>query len=253
MSPTEKTIDLIKKLLAKANDEACTQEEAASFAAKAAELAAREQLELSDIDWTERQEKQPFGRFTFFPDEYGIKNSKARVVWQENLVSHIARAHQCRIILMGGNTYDICGRESNVEIVKYLSGFLVRFALEMSKVDYRKDRRYWKKQGLKQPGNFRASWYQAFVHTVVTRLKEMEEELAREYSTSTALVRLKDEAVQVQAFLWSQPGLRQSKARRGRRTGNMQGHQAGRSAGGSVNLNTNVVKPGQAGGPRRIG
>ncbi|KKN45127.1 hypothetical protein LCGC14_0686290 [marine sediment metagenome] len=260
MTPQEKTIDLIKKLLAQANDDATTQAEAAAFAAKAAEIAAREQLELSAIDWTERKAGQPIGAFHFWPEEHDIKHSKVRVKWMEQLIGSICRSQNCRIILCGGNTYDIIGRKGNVEIASYLAAFLVRFVVNMSERDYRKVFYGNRTSGRRAPGEkrtvtealgFKESWRQAFVAEVQRRLREQRDEIKVQYASNTALVRLDDEADAVQEWMSHQE---YSKARflTTKRTSNYRGMQDGQRAGSKVDVAGRGVNEGDFSETKKI-
>lgn len=261
MTPQEKTIDLIKKLLAQANDDATTQAEAAAFAAKAAEIAAREQLELNEIDWAERKAGAPIGTYHFWPEEHDIKRSKVRVKWQENLVSMIARSQQCRIVLMGGNTYDIIGRKGNVEIASYLSAFLVRFVLNMSERDYRKVFYGNRTSGRREKGEkrtvhaalgFKESWRQSFVSEVRRRLLELEGAIKLEYASSTALVRLDTELDDVADWMKFNLDLGKARALSTKRSTNFAGMRDGREAGSKVDVTGRGVNEGDFGETKRI-
>lgn len=261
MTPQEKTLDRIKKLLAQANDDACTQAEAAAFAAKAAEIAAREQLELSEIDWAERKAGAPIGTYHFWPEEHDIKRSKVRVKWMEQLVSMIARSQQCRIVLMGGNTYDIIGRKGNVEIASYLAAFLVRFVVNMSERDYRKvfygnrtsgKRAAGEKRTVHAALGFKESWRQSFVAEVRRRLAELAGDLKVEYATSTALVRLDNELDDVQRFMDENLNLGKARALSTKRSTNTQGMRDGREAGSNVDVTGRGVNKSSFGETRRL-
>ncbi len=261
MTPQEKTLDRIKKLLAQANDDSCTQAEAAAFAAKAAEIAAREQLELNEIDWAERKEGAPIGTYHFWPQEHDIKRSKVRVKWQEQLVSMIARSQQCRIVLMGGNTYDIIGRKGNVEIAAYLSAFLVRFVLNMSERDYRKvfygnrtsgKRADGEKRTVHAALGFKESWRQSFVAEVQRRLLDLTAAIKLEYAESTALVRLDTELDDVADWMKFNLNLGKASALSTKRSNNVHGMRDGRNAGAGVDVTGRGVNEGTHGEPKRI-
>jgi len=260
MTPQEKTIDRIKKLLAQANDDACTQAEAASFAAKAAEIAAREQLELNEIDWTERKQGQPIGTYHFWPENHDIKRSKVRVKWQEQLVSRICRSQSCRIILMGGNTYDIVGRPGNVEIASYLSAFLVRFVLEMSERDYNRVFYRNRTSGKRAPGEkrtvpealgFKESWRQGFLAEVTQRLHEMDGTIRTEYASSTALVRLDTEMDAVKDYM-DTLGLGKARALSTKFATNARGTSDGQKAGSKVDITGRGVNEGTFGETKHL-
>lgn len=237
MSPTEKLIDKIKKLLAKANDAAVTQEEAAAFAAKAAELAAREQLELNDIDWTDRQAARPIGRYHFWPQNHDIKPTKTRVAWMEQMCHTVCQSQQCEIVLMGGNSFDIIGREGQVEIAAYLCAYLTRFALDMSWRDYGVEYRRCQAEGrVWEARGFRASWLNGFSNRVRQRLLEQREQIKLEYSQSTALVRLDTELAEVADWMKANMQTRKSKALAGRSGGHGRGYAKGRAAGEHVDV-----------------
>lgn len=254
MTPQEKTLDLIKKLLTKANDEGCTREEAAMFAAKAAELAAREQLELNEIDWKIRKEGQPIGVYHFGPEEHDYKASSRRTKWMEDLVGAICRSQSCRIILMGGNSYNLVGRKGNVEIAAYLSAFLIRFVMDMSERDYGAYFRQCAREGwVEKAQGFKVSWRNGFVAEVQRRLAELNEQIKVEYASSTALVRLADEGDAVRD--WMKDNLALGKASRlsTQTSLNAAGHQQGREAGSRVDVTGRGVNEAPSGRTKQLG
>lgn len=246
MTPQEKTIDRIKKLLAKANNEGCTREEAAAFAAKAAEIAAREQLELNEIDWEDRKKEQPIGTYHFWPETHDIKRSKRRIRWMEDLVSSICRSHSCRIILMGGNSYDIIGRAGNVEIASYLCAFLIRFVLNMSERDYGAYFRKCAREGhVESAQGFKDSWRIGFVDEVQRRIAEMKAHLEKEYKGSMALVRVKTEIDEATDWMDENRSLRSANSLTYRLPGNAAGVKKGTQAGSGVDITGRGVKEGK--------
>lgn len=261
MTPQEKTLDIIKKLMAKANNEGCTREEAAMFAAKAAEIAAREQLELSDIDWSERKAGQPIGTYRFWPEEHDIKRSKVRVKWMEQIIGAICRSQQCRLILMGGNTYEIVGRKGNIEIASYLAAFLVRFVLNMSERDYRRVFYGNRTSGKRAPGEkrsvpealgFKESWRQGFVTEVLRRLRDQDEAIKLQYAESTALVRLTTELDDVQDFMNDTMDLGRARRLSTKFATNARGMREGRQAGHGVDVSGRGVNEAPSTDKRRL-
>lgn len=246
MTPqTERVIDKIRKLMAKAEDGACTQAEAAMFAAKAAELAAREAIEMSDIDWTEQQAGRPIGTYRFDPRDHDLKKSKVRIKWQENMIYQIALSQNCKMILMGGNTYDIVGRSGNIEIVVFLATYPSRYAIEMSQVDYVREFRRCQKAGdVSAARGFKASWLITFSQTIHRRLVDARKAIELEYASSTALVRLTDEAQEVQDWMDENFNLGRAKSLQGRSAGNVNGRAAGARAGQRVDITGRATNAG---------
>lgn len=142
---TDKIIDRIRKLLAKANDPAVNENEAAIFAAKAQELL--EQHNISLLDVSEEEKKQGIGRYTWAPKYAGER-------WRKLVATWAARVYMCKLIntkmkveIRGGKldwrpAYILVGRKVNVEIAKsmidYLFATVVRLSKNYSKV--RKER-----------------------------------------------------------------------------------------------------------------
>tara|TARA_R110002096_G_scaffold404747_1_gene602587 strand:+ start:130 stop:891 length:762 start_codon:yes stop_codon:yes gene_type:complete len=237
MSPKEKTINKIRKLMKKAEAEGCTQAEAAAFAAKAAEIAAREAIEMSDIEWTEQKSGRPIGKYFFDPRDHDLKPSKVRIKWQESIIHQVALSQNCKLVLMGGNSYDIIGRSGNIEIVVFLATYLSRYAIEMSQVDYVREFNRCKKAGdVSAARGFKAAWLQTFAETIHSRLLKMRKAIELEYASNTALVRLTDEAQEVQDWMNENMNLGRSKALAGRSSGNVNGRAAGRQAGSRVDI-----------------
>lgn len=255
MTPQEKTIDLIKRMLAKANAETSTQAEAAAFAAKAAELAAREAIELSDIDWENRDATRPIGRYFFDPDEHDIKRTKTRVAWMEQLCANVCRANMCEIVLGGGNSFNIIGRPNNVEIAAYLCAYLVRFAKHMSWRDYGVEYRRCQREGdVTAARGFRQSWLIGFSNRVRQRLLDLKDELKLEYAQSTALVRLDTELQEAADWITDNMKTRNLPAVYGRSATHGRGYASGTRAGDHVDIQGRGLREGNGGGdPKELG
>lgn len=254
MTPQEKTLDKIKKLLAKANNDATTDEEAAAFAAKAAELAARAQLDLGEIDWENRKDESPIGRFSFWPPDYGVPYKKVRVAWMQDIASMICRHHQCRIVVYpGSNTFDIIGRKGQVEIAAYLVSYLIRFVLDQCEREYvRFFHKCRREDRVEDARGFKDSWRDAFIMTVRRRLQKMRDDLELEYKGSKALVRLKNELTLADEWMKDNMNLRRGRGLTRRSGGNSAGYQKGRAAAKHVDLDGRAVKKGKTTPTKKI-
>lgn len=135
---TQKLIDRVRKLFAKANDASVTEAEAMAYAAKAQELL--EQHNLSLLDVSEDEKKEGIGRFTWAP-------KYADMPWRRIVSSWAAKVYMCKRIrtqmkieVRGGKmawrpAYILVGRQVNVEIAKSMIDYLFSTVVRLSK-DY---------------------------------------------------------------------------------------------------------------------
>lgn len=135
---TQKLIDRVRKLFAKANDASVTEAEALAYAAKAQELL--EQHNLSLLDVSEEEKKDGIGRFTWAP-------KYADMPWRRIVSSWAAKVYMCKRIrtkmkieVRGGKlawrpAYILVGRQVNVEIAKSMIDYLFSTVVRLSK-DY---------------------------------------------------------------------------------------------------------------------
>ncbi len=246
MSPQDKVVDLIAKLLRKAHG-TDNQHEAHAFATKAQEVALRHKLELSEIEWDEEAEDvQTVGSSYWYAHEHGMKHRRKRSRWRESLANLVAKHTQCAILIIrGSNTLKVVGAAQDRQVFGYLYGYLLREAEEMSA---REANTFWHKcnrEGDTSPAKgYRASWLQGFLFQLGERFAEMRDSIDNEYEDSKALVRLKDQLAKAEDMAdelasGTAPGL---KGRSGR---NMKGQMDGRAAANRVNLNADVVGSGE--------
>lgn len=133
MTPLAKTMELIRKLLAKADSaaELGSAEEAAAFAGKANELLLQHKLEMSDIDLAAEDTEDPIEND--YVTAAGFEKG-GRSKWISTLFHHVAKAHFCRSLYVDGSKkVRLIGRKSDREIVTYLVSTLARNGERLAK------------------------------------------------------------------------------------------------------------------------
>lgn len=253
-APSEKLIDLIMKLHAKA--ESCKEigslEEAAIFAAKVEDLLLKHKLSLSELSFEAKERKDPLGRtWLDWGRVEGMGRKRKRTAWVEDLCSTVAQAHFCRIIVStGSSNVAFVGRETDRQVAEFMSITLVRLADELAVKGYWKARH----QAFKTTGTYNTQAYKmSFLNAFVARISERYNELRKQnhLSGGTALV-LQKSRQEVQKFMDDLRAKKEtSKAAtvQGRKGNNSQAHQDGRKAAGTVNLKAAAL--GEGGTPAK--
>jgi hypothetical protein len=239
----DKTIDLIKKLLAKAESAAQigSTEEAASFAAKANELLLKHKLEMSDIQVAAQDTDDAVTREVYDPsDAMRWVGKGRRVAWLEALTSGVARANFCKILIFtGSKQVTIIGRPSDVAITKYLLSVLVREAERLAVLYEREVRVAAERRGDPTPVQPKRGFLLGFTNAVLERLRAMRKQ-TETAGGKHALVRFQAADLAVQKYIeQTYKGLR-SVGRPDSNTANKSAWEAGRKAGQSVNLNSGI-------------
>jgi hypothetical protein len=200
----EKLLDRVRKLLAKAEDEACTPEESEALTAKATELMAKYGIEQALLDATRPQaDNKPVDRKFVIPNPYAAVKS--------NFLYNLGTAMGCTGVRLAGRAGDgvvlhMFGFRSDIERAEVLyTSLLLQMAhgLAQQEVPERAQRDWAGRSHVKA---YRRSWMLGFVSATVARVKAAENRAKREaeqdISTGpgTALV-LADRSVQVQGAM----------------------------------------------------
>jgi hypothetical protein len=188
---SSRLLDRVRKLLAKAEDEACTVQEAQALTAKAAELMAKYGIDRALLDATKRPEdNKPANRMM------DIDNPWGRV--KAHLICGLANAMGCQGILLStgkGTKVHIFGFQSDLERLDVLYTSLL---LQMSSGLMHTDPPAWSRS----PRAWRRSWLLGWTTAVISRVRAAENAAKRTAEadtttgSSTALV-LADRSLQV--------------------------------------------------------
>jgi hypothetical protein len=221
---TDSMLDRVRKLLAKAEDPACTPEEAAALNDKAAELIAKYGVDRALLA-ASAPESDPVGdRVVAVPAPYALDKTA--------LLATVARAMRCRTVRRkefgpGGSFYDmhLFGFASDLERTELLyTSLLVQAAYGMAAAHVPE----WESVAA-----FRRSWLAGFTDAVGRRLSEAERRAAAAASadgSSVALV-LADRGLLVDRRVAdAYPLLRSSPPRRLMGSGHAGGYAAGQRA-----------------------
>lgn len=252
MAPAEKILDRIRKLHAKAESAKAmgSMEEAQTFAARVSEMLAQHKLDLSDLEMTQLESREPIAEGHMAT---GMGNK--RVAWVEALVGTIARAHFCRIVVVPRTSaVYVVGRKSDREIVEWMSGWMIPFVWELSHKEMMAARKREKAAGNYYGARgFRTSFLNGFVTRMGERFRAMRatvETAARASGKGTALVHISNADKQVAEYVeWRYT---RNASSVGQQTSNTSGYGAGRAAADRVSLNR-PVGGGSTGGAGRLG
>ncbi|MGW0436504.1 DUF2786 domain-containing protein [Micromonospora sp. NPDC003197] len=216
----------VRKLLAKAEDPACTAAEAAAFTAKAAELIARYGVDRALLAAREPATDPVCDRTVDVIAPYALDKA--------GLLATVADALRCRVVrrrLGSGYAMHLFGFASDLERVELLfTSLLVQAAHGLAAAEVPPG---------EHPAAFRRSWLAGFAGAVGGRLREAESAATRSSGPSTALV-LANRSVRVdRRLVETYPRVRTAGARRLIGGGLAQGADAGRRADlGGTHLGT---------------
>ena len=227
----ERLLDRVRKLLAKAEDESCTPQEAEALTAKAAELMAKYGIDQALLDATKRPEdNKPIDRVIPVDDPY------ARV--KRHLLGQLAVAMGCKAVYPNNasNRVHVFGYQSDIERVELLyTSLLLQMAnglVHTPPPSYVHGR---------QLMAWRRSWMLGFISAVISRVmtaeerarKQAEAEQPTTASTPGAALVLADRALQVKA---AQDKTYPELGRPSRMTYRGGGYRDGHAAGQRANL-----------------
>lgn len=183
--PKEKTIDIIKKLLAHADSarDLGNLEEAEAFAGKANRLLLEHKLTMSEVEMQAEDVDDPFEVTNVDMADGSISHLKRgnRLSWLEDLAVAVANAHFCRLLVVRGTRrFRLVGRESDREIAEYLLRTLADAAIRQARRHTDKVCREAREAGLPAPKMPKASYLRGFVDAVSQRLYDMRREVEEE-------------------------------------------------------------------------
>lgn len=207
---TDKVIDLIRKLLALSTSS--NEHEAAAAAAKAQELLAKHELDMSQIQDRAAQED---AYVHFRRDTGGKQNQKT---WRISLLGAVAKTSFCRVVFhtdgkVAHDQYTIVGKAHNIEVVEYLFTYLAGEITRLATAAWKaadpdsKTRSRWRRGVYKRdeygdykaiPGHYERvgvsaeTWKRAFamgaVATIAERLRAQRQEFTTSADNARALI-----------------------------------------------------------------
>lgn len=220
---SEKILNRVRGLLAKAEDPACTPHEAEAFSAKAEELIAKYAVDLRLLESKEDRGK---------PTMITVKMTGGYARPKTVLLQGIAKAHGCNPLRTGDSNV-IYGFETDLALVQALYGSLLLQATNALLHQSRSDR------------TFRTSFWYGFASRAVERVKETTQKAEREVSNEpgNALVLVDRKKEVDSAFREAHPNVRTTS---GGRVGSNEGFGSGQSAANRADIGNTRV-----GGSRR--
>lgn len=114
----EKAIEIVRKLLAKANDKGATESEAMQAALKAQEIMAKYDIDIIDVEGEKTTEE--IGEEVVDTTLKGHFSTK----WKTQLAATIANNFRCKVYTCGPNTVIFYGRKSDAKIAGDVFKFL---------------------------------------------------------------------------------------------------------------------------------
>jgi len=122
----DKMVDRISALLKKTIENGCTEDEAASAAAKAQELLFKYNLTIDEVLQEDEQGEQ--FEVVFSEDTFGVQ---AQQDWKLQFAAMIARYYFCKCVFHGKRGFTFIGREHNVQVARMVDGWLRQNLLAM--------------------------------------------------------------------------------------------------------------------------
>lgn len=233
MPPADALLAKVRKLLAQAEDPACTPAESEAFTAKAAELIARHGVDEALLAATDPQHDAVGDLVIDLPAPYGREKAA--------LGTSIAQALGCHAVLRQERKYDdawvarselslhVFGHDSRLQAFEVLfASLLLQGTRDLTRTLVPRGQHV---------AAYRRTWWLGFAAAVGSRLQAVEDQAAREAEgrfaargTSAALV-LADRAAQAEAAMRAAyPRLRTAPTRRLSGGGGLEGWEAGQRA-----------------------
>lgn len=239
VAPSERVLDLIKKLNAKAESASKigSSAEAEAFAAKVTQMLLDYNLSMDEIS-LEGQTVEPIDREIFRPELFGVTAKKSRILWQEILAIAVAQANFCRILVHPGrNSLSFVGRRHNREVAMWLYGSLVADLEEVATKEYVRYFYQCRDNGdVTVARGYRASWLTGAVTAVQRRLLADREKALEEPKVSALMSRT---AIELSEFVDKfEPAAPVS----GRQTTNRDGVKDGLAYGNAVGLDSAAIR-----------
>jgi hypothetical protein len=242
MSATKEVIEKVAKLLALATGRGTTPEEAATAAAAAQRLMLRHRIEQAEVQQLESDDAIGFASArgsseAGSPEAFLFQTKR----WQLDLLKSIAGANGCMPVITrnerSGKWMELVGRESDLEICRYLwaylSGEIQRLKAEQT--------RGWSQAR-------KSHFCLGAVHTIGAALgREMAAAASADGATSGAMVVSSRYEAAKAWYFERQPGARFVRPRRV--YVDAQSYQAGRAAGAGVSIHKGVSTTSN---PRRL-
>lgn len=227
----EKLLDRVRKLLAKAEAEGCTEQEAEALTSKAAELMAKYGINQALLNATKPSaDNKPTDRKVVVPSPYASMKG--------NLLYDLATAMGCRAIELSarssnGVVIHVFGFRSDIERMEVMyTSLLLQMTNQVLRAEV--------PPGATGPGKraFRRSWMFGFIRAVVARVEAAENRAKREAEQDTsdgkpgAALVLADRSLAVKsAFDEAYP-----KVRTVRITYSVEGYRAGYTSGQQASI-----------------
>jgi len=175
MATENALLDRIRKLLAKAEAEGCTPQEAEALTAKAAELIAKYGIDRALLAAAQPETDQPSSRIIDIPNPWSAVRA--------HLLSGLASAMRCQCILLppeqSGSRVHVFGYASDIERADLLyTSLLLQMAHGLAAAPV--------PAGTRSVRAWRRSWMLGFTSAVITRVRQAETRAANEAADEPA-------------------------------------------------------------------
>lgn len=247
----------IRKLFNKAESahELGSMEEATAFAAKAQELLAEHELDMTDVDYAHALEEDKMASQYVYPHGKDGKEKwkKSRCAWSEALAGHVAQAHFCKVMVStGSNGMYFVGRESHREVATYVWQRLCGEIERLCEQEYNKA---WAAHGSGARG-FPAAFRNEFVKVVQERYRAEREARRQDLEDSgngVALIRLDNASEAAARYIQEEIKISRAAGLKGQWSSNAAGREKGREYGSRANLSGNGIRGNNAPGTKLLG
>lgn len=260
----QKVLNKLVKLQASRQSEADLGNAAAAeaFAGMINKMLIEYELNPTDIDYARATDQDPIIEIWANLSNYGVKEAKTRVAWQESLASSVANAHLCTILIRPGtNGIKFVGTKSHVTVAEYVYCTMVPSIEKMSK---KAEVDYWKATGCGRGKDnkalgYRSAWIDAFITRIWQRFAEARKTAVAEAaarmgnSNETGLMRLDGALMKVRKYIDDKFANRKVASHAGilnhRSRNHADGRAAGRAAADQITLGKRGVGDGS---PKRF-
>lgn len=264
MSAPDSVLELLAKLMRHEQSarEVGSLAEAEAFASKVQQLLTAHKLDMSEIDFEQREQFEPIGRENVFASDIGIKRRNKRIEWQEGLAFAIATCNGCQLLITNAsNAVFFVGRTSDRQACAQVYVRFVRMAFDLAEKSAEESKGAQREKCMKRNGQWYngavfAHWMRAYKNSFCVgfssaiqsrfhaQVRQMEEaKKTAEGENCSAMVHMRKDSEAISAYISDLfKGRKESKAKDrieyDDRNFNRDGYFSGEAAGKSIALAT---------------
>lgn len=264
MNAPDSVLDLLAKLMRHEQSarEVGSLAEAEAFASKVQQLLTAHKLDMSEIQFEQREQFEPIDEVPVSARDIGIKQKRKRVEWQEGLAFAIANCNGCQILVSNwSNTVFFVGRTSDRQACAQVYARFVRMAFDLAEKSAEETRDAQRMKCMARNGQwyngavfahwmraYKSSFCVGFSTVMQVRFSEQSRQMeeakkATEGENCSAMVHIRKDSEVISAYIADLfKGHKESKAKPrieyDDRNFNRDGYYSGEAAGNAIALAT---------------